>query len=69
MHLQPVYYEDFSFCGDIIYEISRNMMLEKVIYLSICYFTIATEMRFIEMEKNKKKKFFNEISSYIKESE
>ena len=45
------------------------MMLEKVIYLSICYFTIATEMRFIEMEKNKKKKFTTEINDYIKESE
>ena len=41
-------------------------MLEKVIYLAICYFTIATEMRFIEMEKNKKKKFVNEMSDYIK---
>jgi len=43
-------------------------MLEKVIYLSICYFTIATEMRFIEMEQNKKKKFTTEIN-YTKDSE
>lgn len=51
MHLEPLYYEDFSFLGDMLYEISKNMILEKVIYLSICYFTIATEIRFIEMEK------------------
>jgi len=56
MHLQPVFYEDFSFCGDMVYEISKNMILEKIIYLSICYFTIATEMRFMEMEKIKAKK-------------
>jgi len=55
MHLSPVFYEDFSFYGDMVYEISKNMILEKVIYLSISYFTIATEIRFLEMEKNKNK--------------
>ena len=37
----------------MIYEISKRVLLEKVIYLSISYFTIATEIRFIEIEKAK----------------
>ncbi|KAL4456125.1 hypothetical protein ABPG74_014086 [Tetrahymena malaccensis] len=53
MHMVPVQYEEFSFFGDLMYEISKKMILEKVIYLSISYFTIATEIRFIEIERNK----------------
>lgn len=37
----------------MIYEISKRVLLEKVIYLSISQFTIATELRFIELEKAK----------------
>jgi hypothetical protein len=37
----------------MIYEISKRNLLEKIIYLSISYFTIATEYRFIEIEKAK----------------
>lgn len=51
MHMTPLFYEDFSYFGDFSYEISKRMILEKVIYMSICYFTIATEIRFIEIEK------------------
>jgi hypothetical protein len=37
----------------MIYELAKRQLLEKVIYLSISYFTIATELRFIELEKAK----------------
>ena len=37
----------------MIYEISKRILLEKIIFLSISYFTIATEFRFIEIEKAK----------------
>lgn len=53
MHMEGIKYEDFSFFGDIMYEISKRMILEKVIFLSISYFTIATELRLIEIERNK----------------
>lgn len=52
MHMNPIKYEEFNFAGDFNYEISKNKLLEKVIFESICFFTIATEMRFIEIEKN-----------------
>lgn len=51
MHMNPLKNEEFSFYGDFNYEISKDKLLEKVIFVSICFFTIATEMRFIEIEK------------------
>ncbi len=51
MHMEAVNYEDFSFFGDIMYEISKKMILKKIIYLSITYFTIATELRLIDIDK------------------
>jgi hypothetical protein len=53
MHMEPLAYEEFQSYGEMIYEISKRVLLEKVIYLSISYFTIATEFRFIEIEKAK----------------
>lgn len=53
MHMEPLSYEEFQSYGEMIYEISKRVLLEKVIYLSISYFTIATEFRFIEIEKAK----------------
>lgn len=54
MHMQPIQYEEFCLCGGMVYELQRKLLLEKVIYMSIAYFTIATEMRFIQMESNAK---------------
>lgn len=56
MHMNPITYEEFMFYGEIIYEISKKLLLEKVIYFSIILFTMATEIRFIEMEKSKPEK-------------
>ncbi|CAD8170855.1 unnamed protein product [Paramecium octaurelia] len=53
MHMTPQIYKDFSSQGEMLYEISKRLLLEKIIYLSISYFTIATELRFIELDKAK----------------
>ncbi|CAD8105326.1 unnamed protein product [Paramecium sonneborni] len=53
MHMAPQIYEEFTQFGEIIYELAKRQLLEKVIYLSISYFTIATELRFVELEKAK----------------
>jgi len=47
MHMNPIFYEDFCLCGEMIYELSKKLILEKVIYISIAFFTMATELRFI----------------------
>lgn len=59
MHISPLSYDEFTFFGDFTYEISKNQIEEKIIYLSICYFTLATEIRFLEMEDLKKQQFTN----------
>ncbi|CAK94204.1 unnamed protein product (macronuclear) [Paramecium tetraurelia] len=53
MHMAPQIYEDFTSFGEMIFELAKRQLLEKVIYLSISYFTIATELRFVELEKAK----------------
>lgn len=53
MHMNPITYEEFMFYGEIIYEVSKKLLLEKVIYFSVVLFTMATEIRFIEIEKKK----------------
>ncbi|KAM3136860.1 hypothetical protein pb186bvf_011119 [Paramecium bursaria] len=53
MHMQPQTHDEFSQYGEMIYEISKRVLLEKIIYLSISYFTIATELRFVELDKAK----------------
>ncbi|CAD8090588.1 unnamed protein product [Paramecium primaurelia] len=53
MHMAPQIYDDFTQFGEMIYELAKRQILEKVIYFSISYFTIATELRFIELEKAK----------------
>lgn len=42
MHMAPITYEEFALFGDLLYEISKKQLLEKIIHLSICYFTVAT---------------------------
>ena len=38
---------------EIYYTLSKKNLIENILYLSICYFTMATEFRFIDMdEKN-----------------
>ncbi|CAK83039.1 unnamed protein product (macronuclear) [Paramecium tetraurelia] len=53
MHMTPLIHSEFAQQGEMLYEISKRMLLEKIIQLSISYFTIATELRFIELEKAK----------------
>ena len=36
MHLSPILYEEFTFYGDVVYEMSRKMLVEKIIFASIC---------------------------------
>ena len=35
MHLTPITYEEFTWFADLIYEISKKMLLEKVAYFKI----------------------------------
>lgn len=53
MHMSPMKYEEYCSYREMMYEISKKVLLEKIIYESISFFTIATEIRFVEIEKAK----------------
>lgn len=47
MHLQPICPDDLSFHVDNSHELSRDAILEKIIMLTVSYFCVGTELRFI----------------------
>jgi len=49
MHMTPIKYSDYAKSKENIFEIAKKQIQEKIIFQSICYFTIATEIRFIEV--------------------
>ena len=48
MSMVPIKYEEFTNFKEIMYEISKKILLEKIIYKSMCLYIISTELRLIE---------------------
>jgi hypothetical protein len=49
MHLAPMSLEDLNIHVDSSHELSRDAMLEKIILLSVSYFCVGTELRFLAL--------------------
>lgn len=48
MHLSPINFDDLNKVNiDIVNELSKDQMLEKLLYLTTAYFCIGTEVRFL----------------------
>lgn len=47
MHLQPLSAEEMNLHVDNSHELSRDAMLEKIILLTVSYFCVGTELRFL----------------------
>ena len=47
MHLQPLSTEQMNLHVDNSHELSRDAMLEKIILLTVSYFCVGTELRFL----------------------
>ena len=47
MHLQPFGSEEMNLHIDNSHELSRDAMLEKIILLTVSYFCVGTELRFL----------------------
>ena len=47
MHLQPFGTEEMNLHIDNSHELSRDAMLEKIILLTVSYFCVGTELRFL----------------------
>lgn len=54
MHLLPMSLEELNLHIDNSHELSRDAMLEKIILLSVSYFCVGTELRFLSSTKENK---------------
>lgn len=52
MHLLPMSLEELNLHVDNSHELSRDAMLEKIILLSVSYFCVGTELRFLSKQFN-----------------
>lgn len=55
MFLSPLNYEDLDLESDPKYELLRDAILEKVVMLTVAYFCIATELRYLAADKGNNK--------------
>ena len=55
MYLSALNYEDLDLDSDPKYELLRDAILEKVVMLTVAYFCIATELRFLSPDKQNAK--------------
>ncbi len=55
MHLLPMSLEELNLHIDNSHELSRDAMLEKLILLSVSYFCVGTELRFLSSNNNPSK--------------
>lgn len=56
MHLLPMSLEELNLHVDNSHELSRDAMLEKIILLSVSYFCVGTELRFLSKQTSKASK-------------
>ena len=55
MHLLPMSLEELNLYLDNSHELSRDAMLEKIILLTVSYFCVGTELRFIHSSESTNK--------------
>ena len=55
MHLQPLSSEEMNLHIDNSHELSRDAMLQKIILITVSYFCVGTELRFLNNSGDDKK--------------
>jgi hypothetical protein len=60
MHLLPMSLEELNLHVDNSHELSRDAMLEKIILLSVSYFCVGTELRFLSKQTGKSKQIVDD---------
>ncbi|CAD8108515.1 unnamed protein product [Paramecium sonneborni] len=63
MHIRLLTYEEVCLKGEILYEFSQKVLTEKLILLSMAYFSLASETRYLKNEQ--KSQFYHLKSIYI----
>ena len=64
MHLLPMSLEELNLHIDNSHELSRDAMLEKIILLSVSYFCVGTELRFLSAANQSTKEKTKSNNSY-----
>ena len=66
MFLSPIGYEDLELENIPKYELLRDAILEKILMLTISYFCVTTELRFLyETEREVERLFLEESNSQL----
>ena len=65
MHLQPLSTEEMNLHIDNSHELSRDALLQKIILLTVSYFCVGTELRFLNNVSDDSK---NKVSKLEKQS-
>ncbi len=53
MHLSPMNLDELHSKLEITHELNRDAMLEKIVLITVAYFCLGTELRFIALKSNK----------------
>ena len=48
MHIRLLTYEEVCLKGEILYEFSQKVLVEKTLLLSVAYFSLASESRHLK---------------------
>lgn len=54
MHIKAMHYSDYVLEDAFMFEMSKRKLLERAMLASVCYFSLSTELRFIEIESAKR---------------
>ena len=54
MHIKPLHYEEYAQQDVFMFEMSKRKLLERAMLASVGYFSLSTELRFIELDKAKR---------------
>jgi F0F1-type ATP synthase assembly protein I len=62
MHLSPLGLQEMNLQLDNSHELTRDAILEKIVLLSISYFCVGTELRFLSQNKAKAQEYEDKVS-------
>jgi len=57
MHLSPMNLDEIHTKLEITHELNRDAMLEKIVLISVAYFCLGTELRFMASKSSAIKEF------------
>lgn len=69
MHLQPLSTEEMNLHIDNSHELSRDALLQKIILLTVSYFCVGTELRFLNNVSDDSKNKVSKLEKHSKKEQ